>query len=75
MTERKEDFQGKFSRRTDDSRQALKNRVKYYRQNISEVVKFFQSIYDFKKISSNAPVPAVRKILVKLVEEHLSNQV
>ncbi len=70
MTERKEDFKGKFSRRADDDIKALQNRVKYYRENISEVVKYFKTIYEFKKISSNAPVPKVRKILVKLISDH-----
>lgn len=70
MTERKEDFKGKFGRRTDDTKGALKERVKYYRNNISYVVKFFQALYPFKKISSNAPVPKVRKILVKIITEH-----
>lgn len=71
MTERKEDFKGKFSRRADDDKKALQNRVKYYRENISEVVKYFKSIYSFKKISSNAPVPKVRKVLVKLINQHM----
>lgn len=73
MTMRKEDFAGKFGKRADDDAKALQNRVKYYRNNISEVVKFFRKIYNFKKISSNAPVPKVRKILVNLIEKHLGN--
>lgn len=75
MTMRKEDFAGKFGKRADDDAKALQNRVKYYRINISEVVKFFKKIYSFKKISSNAPVPKVRKVLVNLIKEHtLKNQ-
>lgn len=70
MTERKEDFAGKFGRRTDDTPQALKERVKYYRTNIKAVVKFFKTIYPFKKISSVDPVPKVRKVLVKLLSDH-----
>jgi adenylate kinase len=71
MTERKEDFKGKFSKRADDDRKALQNRVKYYRENITEVVKYFKKLYKFHKISSNAPVPQVRKVLVKLIKAHL----
>ena len=67
MTERKQDFRGKFGKRSDDNAQALKERVKYYRTNITEVVKFFRKIYKFKKISSDAPVPQVQKILVGLL--------
>lgn len=70
MTERKQDFRGKFSKRSDDNPNALKERVKYYRNNISNVVKFFKRIYQFKKISSNAPVPKVGKILQKLINAY-----
>lgn len=69
MTERKEDFKGKFSKRADDDKKALQNRVKYYRDNITHVVKYFKTIYKYKKISSNAPVPKVRKVLVKLIKK------
>lgn len=75
MTERQEDFKGKFSKRADDDKKALQNRVKYYRKNISDVVKYFKTIYKFKKISSNAPVPVVRKVLVKLILEHQKQSV
>ncbi len=67
MTERKQDFRGKFGKRSDDNATALKERVKYYRTNITEVVKFFKKIYKFKKISSDAPVPQVQKVLVGLL--------
>lgn len=70
MTQRKEDFKGKFSKRADDDIKALQNRVKYYRNNITEVVKYFKTLYKFKKISSNAPVPKVRKVLVKLINDY-----
>jgi adenylate kinase family enzyme len=70
MTERKEDFRGKFGKRHDDNTAALKERVKYYRKNIKEVVNFFRKIYSFKKISSNAPVPKVRKILIQTIQNY-----
>ncbi len=70
MTQRKEDFKGKFSKRADDDIKALQNRVKYYRDNITHVVKYFKTLYKFKKISSNAPVPKVRKILVGLITDY-----
>jgi len=70
MTERKEDFKGKFGKRTDDTPKALKERVKYYRKNITGVINFFKTIYKYKKISSNAKVPKVRKILVKMIEKY-----
>lgn len=73
MTERKADFAGKFGKRTDDNPNALKERVKYYRKNIKEVVSYFKTLYPYKKISSDAPVPEVRKILVKLIDQHIAN--
>ncbi len=72
MTQRKEDFKGKFSKRADDDKKALQNRVKYYRENISEVVKYFKTIYAYKKISSNAPVPKVRKVLQKIIDSFIA---
>lgn len=51
MANRVEYFKGKFSKRTDDNPTALKNRVRYYRTNISQVVAFFKSKYPYKKIS------------------------
>lgn len=68
MTQRKQDFRGKFGKRSDDNADALKERVKYYRKNITTVVKFFSEIYKFKKISSDAPVLQVRKVLVRLIK-------
>lgn len=70
MTERKADFAGKFGKRPDDNISALKERVKYYRKNIKEVVSYFKKQYRFKKISSNAPVPKVRGVLVKLIQHN-----
>lgn len=69
MTERKEDFAGKFGKRSDDNKKALAERVKYYRNNISEVVNFFRKKYQYTKISSNAPVPQVRKVLMKIITD------
>ncbi len=70
MTERKEDFAGKFGKRTDDTPKALQERVKYYRKNITSVINFFKTVYKYKQISSNAPVPKVRKILVEIINEY-----
>lgn len=70
MTDRRQDFRGKFGKRSDDNPGALEERVKYYRKNIKEVVRYFRKIYGYKKISSNAPVPIVGKILEKLILEY-----
>jgi adenylate kinase len=44
-------FAGKFGKRADDSDSALKNRARYYRKNVAQVITFFKSLYTFKKIS------------------------
>jgi adenylate kinase len=71
MSNRVEYFKGKFSKRTDDNEQALKNRVKYYRKNITGVVKFFRTKFPYKKISgAGSPVQVderVRKFIDKYV--------
>ncbi len=61
MANRVEYFKGKFSKRPDDSIEALKNRVAYYRKNVSAVVKFFKSKYPYKKISGLGSQEEVKK--------------
>lgn len=51
MTARAGYDQGKFGKRADDSIAALKNRVAYYRKNVSQVIDFFSKKYIYKKIS------------------------
>jgi adenylate kinase len=51
MTSRKEYSQGKFSKRADDSPRALKQRVRYYRKNISQVLEFFKKKYPLNVIN------------------------
>jgi adenylate kinase len=42
---------GKLMRRDDDSARALKNRRRYYKEQIARVVEFFKERYEFRKIS------------------------
>lgn len=70
MTERKTYFRGKFSKRPDDNNQALKNRIAYYRKNISQVLKFFKQRYPFVKISTMGTIPEARKRLVLALDKH-----
>ena len=37
--------------RTDDTRAALENRIRYYRTEVARTIAFFKTIYRFKKIS------------------------
>lgn len=63
MTSRKTYFRGKFSKRPDDNNQALKNRIAYYKKNISEVVVYFKKLYPFVKISTMGTISDARKRL------------
>ena len=74
MTGRKEYFKGKFSKRPDDNGKALKNRIAYYKKNISEVVKFFKSRYEFKKVSSMGTIAEARKRLLKNLHDYEHNR-
>lgn len=68
MRHREEYFKGKFSKRADDNVRALKNRVAYYRHNIREVVKFFKTQYQYKKISSVGSKKQVHDRLMKYLK-------
>lgn len=70
MTSRKEYFKGKFSKRPDDNNQALKNRIAYYKKNITEVVSFFKTLYQFKKISSLGTIAGARKKILTMLEQY-----
>jgi adenylate kinase len=51
MEARVEYMQGKLMKRDDDTLHALKNRRKYYKEQISQVVIFFKKHYTMKTIS------------------------
>lgn len=61
MTSRKTYFHGKFSKRPDDNKKALKNRIAYYQKNIKEVVEYFKKLYPFTKISTMGTIQDARK--------------
>lgn len=71
MTGRKEYFKGKFSKRPDDNDRALKNRITYYKKNISEVVTFFKTQYPHKKISSLGSINEARQKLLEHLKKYL----
>ncbi len=70
MTGRKEYFKGKFSKRPDDNDKALKNRVAYYQENISEVVAYFKTLYPFTKISTVGTISEAKKRLAKVLNKY-----
>jgi adenylate kinase len=57
--------------RKDDTTEALKNRAKYYRKNIKEVVDFFSSKYMYKKISGVGTRTEVRAKIQKVIDQYL----
>lgn len=69
MSNRQEYFKGKFSKRMDDTNEALKNRVNYYRKNIAQVVGFFHRHYPFKKVSGVGSVTQVHRRIVDAIKE------
>ncbi len=69
MLGRKEYHAGKYSKRADDNEKALRNRVKYYRDNISDVVKFFKEKYTFKSINGLGTEAEVSKRIEKAIHE------
>jgi len=70
MTERKTYFKGKFSKRPDDNNKALKNRVAYYKKNITEVVAYFKKLYPFVKISTMGTIPEARKRILEHLKKY-----
>ena len=74
MTTRKSYFRGKFSKRPDDNNKALKNRIDYYKKNITEVVKFFKKLYPFVKISTMGSISEARKRINKNLEKYRTSQ-
>jgi adenylate kinase len=70
MTSRTSYFRGKFSKRPDDNNKALKNRIAYYKKNISQVVPFFQKLYPSIKISTLGTIPEAKKRLLLKLSAH-----
>ncbi len=66
-------FSGKYGKRADDSNQAMKNRIKYYRTNIAEVIDFFSKKYEYHKISALGTRKQVRTRLEKIIKAYLTN--
>jgi adenylate kinase family enzyme len=62
---------GKLVKRDDDQPEALKNRRKYYDQQISKVVAFFKSKYEFRDISGMGSRSEVQKRIAAILRRHL----
>jgi len=70
MTIRKTYFRGKFSKRPDDNNKALKNRIAYYKKNITQVVKFFKKLYPFIRVSTVGSITLAKKRLLNKIEAY-----
>ena len=73
ITHRKGYFNTKFSKRSDDSIQALKNRAKYYRTNIKQVTDYFNKVYKFVYIDGVGTRQEIHKKIDKVIKEHIKN--
>lgn len=66
---RKEYVRGKWSKRPDDSRQAIKNRLAYYRTSISAVTKFLKNHYPYKQINGVGSINEVHLRIAQAIEK------
>jgi len=73
MRDRQGYFKGKFGKRADDTDKALRNRVKYYRHNIAQVVDLFKSKYEFIKISGLGSVSEINAKILDTVSSYTKN--
>lgn len=73
IQKRKGYYNTKFNKRADDSATGLRNRAKYYRKNIAEVVEFFKNNYTFANIDGMGTRAQVRARLQKAVDFYLKN--
>lgn len=70
MEKRTEFVNGKLIKRDDDTIQALKNRRKYYMEQVSKVVIFFKKYYTVKIISGMGTEDAVAKKILWTLGHH-----
>ncbi len=66
-------FNTKFSRRADDNATALRNRAKYYRKNIAEVIEYFKNTYTFATIDGMGTRAQVQSRIQKAIDFYLKN--
>lgn len=73
IQKRKGYYNTKFNKRADDSAVGLRNRAKYYRKNIAEVIEYFKNIYTFANIDGQGTRTEVRNRIQKAVDFYLKN--
>lgn len=62
---------GKRTKRDDDTLQGIRNREKYYREQVSQVVRFFKKKYNVEFISGMGTRTAVTRRINSAIEAHL----
>jgi adenylate kinase len=73
IEERVEYIQGKLIKRDDDTLRALKNRRKYYKEQISQVVIFFKKHYTLKTVSGMGTEEAVAQRIASVIKKSIKN--
>jgi adenylate kinase len=71
IQKRKGYYKTKYNKRADDSIQALRNRARYYRKNITEVLNFFKSKYKFQYIDGLGTRAEVRQRIQNAIDNYL----
>ena len=70
---RMEHVKGKLVKRDDDTLHALKNRRKYYKEQVSQVVIFFKEHYTLKSISGMGSEVAVSQRISEVIKKYTNN--
>jgi adenylate kinase len=73
MAKRVEKIDGKLVKRDDDTARALRNRQKYYKAQIAQVVAFFGERYTVKKISGMGTEAAVAKKIEAVIKKYVKD--
>ena len=74
MRKRKELINGKYVKRSDDDMLAARNRIRYFKKRIPDVLNFLSSKYEFKKISGLGSRKQVHKRIIKRINGFIKRQ-
>lgn len=73
ISNRKGYLHTKTTRRSDDTVSGLKNRARYYRKNIKQVIEYFAGVYTFARIDGLGTPAQVRVRIQKAIDFYLKN--
>lgn len=63
----------KYGKRHMDTKEGIKNRMRYYRTNIQQVIEYFSSVYTFARIDGMGTRTEVRQRIQKAIDFYLKN--